>query len=152
MVELQQTVKDELNSVTLMINSIEWMKRQLIDLQRVMDQEKNTREISNEATALLGEMQRVEDELLQPTVAEGDSKSFRYAHKLYYKYAFLATDLASSIDFAPNKQQQELHKVLQERLAIARKEYTALVSGNVKGFNDYLKNKGITAGIVERMD
>jgi hypothetical protein len=92
-------------------------------------------------------LQTVEDGLFQPTVAEGDTKSFRDPQKVYEKLSVLAGDLSGSVDFAPNRQQREVFAVLAERLAFQKGLFDALVKTDLPAFNKLLVEKG-AAGIV----
>jgi hypothetical protein len=87
----------------------------------------------------------VEDELFQHTIAEGDTKSFRYPHKLYCKLSVLAEDVNGLVDFSPNKQQREVHAVLKERLVKQQARYKELLAKDLPAFNNMLKDKGIAA-------
>jgi hypothetical protein len=89
----------------------------------------------------------VEDELFQPMTAEGDTKSFRFPQKLYFKIAVFAGDLANSVDFAPNEQQQEVHAVLGERLGIQKARFEELLKNDLPAFNEMLEQNNL-AGVV----
>ena len=88
---MQLEIRDDLNSVSDMINPIEWMKKQLADLG---DASAGKDAALRAAIHDFGKkLQAVEDELFQPTIAEGDTKSFRDPQKLYVKLSVLAGDL-----------------------------------------------------------
>ncbi len=78
---------------------------------------------------------------------DNDSKSFRYPQKLYCKLSVLAGDVSGSVDFAPNKQQREVHAVLQERLRTQKARFDELLNTDLPAFNNLLKDKS-AAGIV----
>jgi len=90
----------------------------------------------------------VEGELFQPILAEGDSKSFRYPNKLYCKLSVLAGDLAGSVDFAPNKQQKEVHAVLKKRLEAQKQLFKKILTDDLLLFNLFLEEKGLSGVIV----
>ena len=87
---------------------------------------------------------------MQKTIAEGDSKSFRFAQKLYFKYAILAGDIAQSVDFAPSQQQNEVYNELHKRLETSMTDFHGLMAGDVNSFNELLKLEGISGGIIMR--
>jgi photosystem II stability/assembly factor-like uncharacterized protein len=145
-VKMQKEIRNDLNEVTEMINKIEWMRRQLYDLKDVIMQE-NRKETASEAMKFDQKLRQIEDELFQPILAEGDSKSFRYPNKLYCKLSVLAGDLAGSVDFAPNKQQQEVYLVLRTRLEAQRRLFQKMLGDDLPLFNSYLEEKGL-AGII----
>ncbi len=146
-IALQFVLRDEINSVTDMIDSLEWMRKDLYAVRDAQVKGKASNAGIAEIDAFDKKLQAVEYELFQPILAEGDSKSFRNPHKIYMKLSILAGDLASSVDFAPNKQQKEVHAVLKERLDVQKKRYDDLISKDVPAFNSWLKKAKIDAVI-----
>jgi len=51
------------------------------------------------------------------------------------------------VDFAPNKQQREVHAVLKQRLAEQKALYEAILAQDLPAFNTMLKQKNL-AGII----
>jgi photosystem II stability/assembly factor-like uncharacterized protein len=142
-VMFQLALREDLNAVSDMINRIEGMRKELGVLREVL---KESGRKDDTLTAIDGfetKLRSVEDELFQPVLAEGDTKSFREPHKLYMKLSVLAGDLSGSVDFAPNKQQREVRAVLEERLEIQKKRYEDLVKTELPAFNALLKEKNI---------
>ena len=144
---MQIEIREDLNSVSDMINSIEWMKKETGVLKDAVASGASHPEVVAAADEFTKKMLSVEDELFQPVLAEGDTKSFRSPQKLYMKFSLLAGDLADSVDFAPNKQQREVQAVLRERLKTQARRFEELVSGDLAAFNKMLTDKGF-AGIV----
>jgi len=120
------------------------MKKQLFDIR---DAAGKDAKLAGAVTDLVKKMQAVEDGLFQPTIAEGDTKSFRDPQKVYEKLSVLAGDLSGSVDFAPNKQQRDVFAVLKERLAAQKQLFDTLVKTDLAAFNKLLIEKGV-AGIV----
>ena len=125
-----------------MISNIEWMKRQIEDLKAVMKGDETSMDIVEKGDALNKKLQELEDKIFQPVLAEGDSKSFRYTNKLYSKLSVLTGDLASgdgfhpgSVDFSPNRQQEEVYKVLKGRVDQYQSEFNRLIEKDVADFN-----------------
>ena len=127
-----------------MVSQLEWMKKQCDDLAALIRAEGGSRETLAEISSFNKKLQSMEDELFQPTIAEGDSKSFRFPQKLYCKLSVLAGDVAGMVDFAPNNQQREVLSVLKERLAVQNARYAELLKSDLKAFNDFLKEKGLS--------
>jgi len=146
-VAMQKELRTELNTVSHMISKLEWMRKQLYVLKDAL------REGGDAAPTLMAidkfdkKIRSVEDELFQHTIAEGDSKSFRDPQKLYCKLSVLAGDLNSSVDFAPNKQQHQVHAVLTEGLKKQKARFNDLIENELPAFNKMLSEKDI-AGIV----
>jgi photosystem II stability/assembly factor-like uncharacterized protein len=143
-IEFQKEIRTDLNTVSAMVSQIEWMKKQCDDLTALIRAEGGSREILAEITGFNKKIQALEDELFQPTIAEGDSKSFRFPQKLYCKLSVLAGDVAGMVDFAPNKQQREVLAVLKERLAVQKARYEELLKTDLQAFNRYLMENGLS--------
>jgi photosystem II stability/assembly factor-like uncharacterized protein len=137
-VALQLELRDDVNTVASMIDDIEGIKRQLNDLTEALEDDDQPA-IIEAADSLYAKLQAVEDKMLQPIAAEGDSKSFRYPNMLYSKLSVLAGDVASSVDFAPNAQQREVHQVLKARMVQYQGELDALLRSDVAAFNRMIR-------------
>jgi len=153
-VKMQVEIREDLNTVSDMINQLEWMRKQLYDLRDLL--KAGGKSVEAGTLTAIDEFDKklrsVEDELLQPILAEGDSKSFRSPQKLYGKLSVLAGDVANSVDFAPNKQQREVHAVLKERLANEKSRFEELVKTDLAAFNDFLKKKNISGIIFPKLE
>jgi photosystem II stability/assembly factor-like uncharacterized protein len=143
-VALALELRDDLNTTSDMISEIELIKRRLEDLREGMEREDDETTILAEGEALYAKLQALEDKLLQPILAEGDSKSFRYPNRLYSQLSFLIGNLGSSVDFAPNAQQQEVQQVLKTRLLQYQAEFQALLDNDVAAFNRLARGRLIS--------
>jgi hypothetical protein len=146
-VSMQKDIRADLNNVTHMINQIEWMRRQLYDLSDVMELGQHNK-VTLEIQKFDQKLRSVEDELLQPILAEGDSKSFRYPNKLYCKLSVLAGDVAGSVDFGPNQQQKKVYFELKQRLEVQKQLYEKILEDDLPAFNSVLQENGISGIIV----
>jgi hypothetical protein len=79
-------------------------------------------------TELSERLSAIEDELTQPTLAEGDNKSFRNPPMIYGKLSMLSGDISGSVDLSPNQQQRELSAVLKERLMAVTVRFEEVIS------------------------
>jgi hypothetical protein len=145
-IDFQKKIRSSLNTTSTMISQIEWMRKQCYDLKDMLSAGGNSKEMMESIDEMDKKLRSVEDELFQYTIAEGDSKSFRFPQKLYCKLSVLAGDVSGSVDFAPNKQQREVYDVLKERLKEQTTRFVRLLT-EVNAFNDFLKNKNV-AGLV----
>ena len=150
-VKMQKEIREDLNSVSDMINQIEWMRRQCYDLMDVLKAGGDSVKMITKIDKFDRKLRSIEDELFQPIIAEGDSKSFRYPQKLYCKLSVLAGNVADSVDFAPNKQQREVQAVLKERLVKQQARYNELLKTDFPAFNNLLKDKNITGLVVPKI-
>jgi photosystem II stability/assembly factor-like uncharacterized protein len=142
-VEFQLALREDLNAVSDMINRIEGMRKEVGVLRDALKESGRKDDTLTAIDVFETKLRSVEDELFQPVLAEGDTKSFREPHKLYMKLSVLAGDLSGSVDFAPNKQQREVRAVLEERLEVQKKRYEDLVKTDLPVFNALLKEKNI---------
>jgi hypothetical protein len=147
-IEMQEEVRENLNTVSHMISQIEWMRKQSYDTKDMLKASGGSKEVLTAIDAFGKKLRSVEDELFQRISAEGDTKSFRFPQKLYFKVAVFAGDLANSIDFAPNKQQKEVHAVLTERLAIQKARFEELLKTDLPAFNEMLKQNNLPGVVV----
>lgn len=142
-VELQALVRDDLNTTSDLISRIEWMRKQLSDLLDLLREDGGYGEILTACGTFNQSLRSIEDELLQPIVAEGDSKSFRYPQKLYCKLSVLLGDLNTLVDFPPNQQHRDVAAVLHERLETQRSRFQELLGTELEAFNRRLQESGI---------
>ncbi len=120
----------------------------MYDIRGVLKAGGSSRDVLTAISDFDKKLRLVEDELFQHTIAEGDTKSFRYPHKIYSKLSVLAEDVSKNLDFAPNKQQREVHAVLKERLAKQEARYDELLAKDLPAFNNMLKQKNIASIVV----
>jgi len=151
-VKMQLAIREDLTSVSDMINQIEWLRKQLYDLEAMLKTDSKNKDILAAIAEFDAKCRRVEDELFQPVLAEGDSKSFRSPHKLYGKLSVLAGDLSDSVDFAPNAQQREVHAVLKARLAETKAAFDNLIQTELKAFNFFLREKDVAGLVLPKVD
>ncbi len=150
-VDLQVALRKDLNTVSDMISQIEWMRKQCYDLKDVLGEGGGTRDTISAIEVFDKKLRSIEDELFQHTIAEGDTKSFRYPHKLYSKLSVLAGNIGENIDFAPTAQQLEVHAVLHERLAEQKAHFEALLKTDLPTFNTMLERQDLGGVIVPQI-
>jgi photosystem II stability/assembly factor-like uncharacterized protein len=150
-VKMQFELRENLNAVSDMISQIEWMRKQLYDVKDVIRENQDPARMLKAIDEFDRKLKSVEDELFQTSIAEGDSKSFRDPHKLYSKISVLAGDVAGSVDFAPNKQQREVHAMLKKRMLKQQSRYNELLKNDLPAFNNLLKGKNITGLVVPKI-
>jgi photosystem II stability/assembly factor-like uncharacterized protein len=137
------------NAVAGMINEIEWSRKQLEDFKRMLAAEKADKADVAAAEDFEKKIRAVEDQLLQPTLAEADTKSFRGPLQLYLKLLWLqaevgpgAADVSGNADFPPTKAELEVYDLLSGQLVEARQSFEELYGRAIPAFNDAMKAKG----------
>ncbi len=146
LIAMQLELRNNISATADLINKMEWMRKQLVDLQQILKsggRKVIQQKINNFDKKLAG----LEDKMLQPMSREGDSKSFRYPNLLYSKLSVLAGDVAQNVDFAPNKQQREVHELLKQRLHTYSDQFEQILKSDLPAFNNFLKQNDM-AGII----
>jgi hypothetical protein len=138
-----------ISAAARMINEIEWTRRQLEDFRRMLAAGKADKSVFAQASELEKKARAVEDKLLQPTLAEGDLKSFRGPLELYLKLIWLqaesgvsGSDVSGNADFPPTQPQREVYELLSGQLKQSGLEFDELYGKNIPAFNDAMRAKG----------
>jgi len=152
LVEMQLELRDNINSVTAMVNSMEWIRRQLADLKQLLEDKNLAPTVIPAIEEFDNKIAAVEDKIIQPYSREGDSKSFRFPNLLYSKLSVLAGDVAQNIDFSPNEQQKEVHQILKDRIAAVNSEFHDLLENDLPVFNNMLEVNNISGIVVPEYD
>jgi hypothetical protein len=71
----------------------------------------------------------IEDELIQRKLTGQGQDTVRWPPKLLSKIGYLASGLASG-DFAPTKQQREVHALFKQQLTVLRQRLNKLLADN----------------------
>ena len=148
--KLWMSIYHDANESVRMINQIEWTRKQLEDMQKMLKAANADKSVGEEAKQLNDKAQAIEDQLLQRTVAEGDLKSFRGPLQLYLKFVWLGAevgsggaDVAGNPDFPPTQPEIDVYNLLHGQLEKAQSEFNNLYAQDVPGFNDAVAKKGM---------
>ena len=147
MVAMQLQVREDITTISGMINEIEWMKKQLNDLIESLGEERCQPRSGRKPRACTRSSRPSKTRCSSPIAVEGDSKSFRFPNMLYSKMSVLGGDLAESVDFAPNQQQSEVHRKLKGEMVEYQAELNALMQGDVAAFNRLMAERRL-AGVI----
>jgi len=145
---LQFKLRDQINRISSLFNRIERIRKQLVDLNDLLHSGPADREVLKASGHLDASLAAIQDLLLQPVAREGDSKSFRFANRLYSKLSVLAGDVAMNVDFAPNKQQYEVFDKLVAELDAQENNFNNVLKNEFARFNQLLSDKGL-CGILD---
>ena len=133
-----------------MINQIEWTRKQLEDLQKMVKAANAGKSLSDSTKRLDEKVLAIEDQLLQRTVAEGDLKSFRGPLQLYLKFVWLGAevgsggaDVAGNPDFPPTQSEIEVYNLLHGHLEKAQSDFNDFYAKDLPAFNDEMAKKGL---------
>jgi photosystem II stability/assembly factor-like uncharacterized protein len=157
-----QSIYRDTNEAARIINRIEWTRKQLEDLRKMLAAQSSARDASTAealkkaaapdqeaAQALEKRAREVEDALLQPTLAEDDQKSFRGPLQTYMKLLWLqgesgsgGGDVSGNADYPPTHAELEVYDLLHAQLKDAAAKAEELYGKTIPAFNEAMRAKG----------
>ena len=139
-------IRDDYEAVTDMVNRIEWVRRQLYDLNTVLEDRGNAADILTASEELDERLIDVEDNLIRLLTAGGDGT--RWAPKLIGELRYLSGSIMNG-DFRPSDQAREVQVILNERVNQYRAEVDRLLQSDVAAFNRKLRDRNVAPVISE---
>jgi photosystem II stability/assembly factor-like uncharacterized protein len=147
---LSVKIYNDANESARLINQVEWTRKQLEDTKKILTQNKADKSLLD-ATAKLDEQYRTaEDQLMHPTIAEGDEKSFRGPLGLYLKFIWLGAevgtgggDVSGNSDFKPTQPELDVFDLLHKQLESVKASVDDLNAHATATYNDSLQKAGI---------
>ncbi len=143
-VKLLLHVRDDISSVSDMVNQLEWLRQQLQTLEAMLKSEKpaDSKPLMQQIAQLTTDIDNVETQLLSPGLTNSDEKSFLGRYGLYLHLIWLngelgtgAGDVYGDPGYAPTDAALQVLKMLDGELAAARKHYDALLQKTLPQFN-----------------
>jgi photosystem II stability/assembly factor-like uncharacterized protein len=131
-------LRSDLESGSRMVNQIELIRSQLLKLIAAPD----SAPAKSAAEALDQKLIDIEENLIQRKLTGQGQDTVRWPPKLLAKIGYLASGLASG-DFAPTKQQREVHALLKQQLAGLRQRLDGVLSKDLTTFNKLLVDNNI---------
>ena len=125
-------LRDDYEEVTGYVNRIEWVRRQIYDLQAVLEDRGNASDILTASEELDERLIAVEDNLIRLLTAGGDGT--RWAPKLLEELRYLSGNITSG-DFRPTDQAREVQGILHERVVRYGAQVDELLEDDVAAFN-----------------
>ena len=142
--ELSLELRDDLTRVAGMIEQIEWLCRQLADLEKMVAGRAVAEELEVATGEFLPALLEVQGRLFDLQLTGAREDAFRGPMKLYGRLLALSSDVgASSADYRPTDQQREVHEVLHERLDQTGSQLEGLVSGPLSQLDEQLAGLGL---------
>ncbi len=142
-------LRDDYEVVVGMVNRLEWVRRQLYDLKRMLDDRGNAPEILEAATELDEKLISAESNLIRLLGTGTGQDGVRWAPKLAEEIRYLAAAVATG-DFAPTDQAREVQVILNEKVMRYRVEVDELLRTDVAGFNRLLRDRSMAPVIIDR--
>lgn len=150
-VKMQLRIRDDITKTSDMVNQIEWMRKQLDDVEKTLRTEKDKAEVLKSVEAMDQKMLTVEYKLLNKALMTSDDKYFIEAYTVYFNLLWLdgevgpgAGDVAGGADFAPTDTERSLLDMIEKDLATATADYRNLLDKEMPAFNRSLAEHGVT--------
>ncbi|HEX4007792.1 MAG TPA: hypothetical protein VHX60_16580 [Acidobacteriaceae bacterium] len=150
-VKTQLRISGDVDRVSDMVNRIEWMRKQLNDVEEMLADEAAEKALHQAAVDEDQKMQDVEYELLSKPLAASDDKTYISAWKVYYNLLWLdaeigsgAGDVAGGADYAPTDTEMQLLGEIEQQLTKAEGDYNGLMTKDVPSFNRTLLEHKLT--------
>ena len=144
-VNLQLRIRDDITATSGMVNRIEWMRKQLQDMEKMKPESLKAIEEMDK------KLQAVEYKLITRSLALSDDKYFVEAYNVYFNLIWLngevgtgAGDVHGSADLGPTNTAFDMLGSVEKTLTAVQAEYRALMDTEVPAFNRMLAGKGLT--------
>ena len=150
-VKLQLQISADIEKVSDMVNTIEWMRKQLADVEKMLGANPADKQRARDAEQMDQKMQDVEYELMSKPLAASDDKMYISAWKVYYDLLWLngeigsgAGDVAGGTDFRPTDTEVTLAHQYEQDLTKAEGDYHNLMTNELPAFNHALLEHNTT--------
>ena len=144
-------IRDDITHTSDMVNRIEWMRKQLEDVNAMLAGQKSKADLRKSVQQMDQKMQSVEFKLITREDANSDDKYYTDAYKVYLNLIWLngevgtgAGDVAGGADFAPTPASLEVLQNIEKSLSQAAADYQNLMTQEVPAFDRSLAQQGIT--------
>ena len=147
-VAMSLEIRDNLSEVVDMINEVEWVRKQIYDLNDRLSGKEQYESVTEAGKALDTKLIDFEQNLFQMRLTGGSQDVFRNPSKLYARFGFLYSDVETSwggvgSDWPPTAQAMEVHQLLKERLRRYQGLFRTLMSDDLAAFNGMLAENNV---------
>lgn len=132
-----------------MVNRIEWMRKQVENLQAMYAADPHQAEMLKSIKETDQKMQDVEYALVSKDLVASDDKYYVSAYKVYFNLLWLngevgggAGDVAGAGDYGPTDTSQALLEQIEQDLARGEASYKELMATTIPALNRVLASKG----------
>jgi photosystem II stability/assembly factor-like uncharacterized protein len=145
-------IRDNLSEVVDMINELEWIRKQIYDMNDRLEDREGLESVIQAGKDLDEKLIAFEQNLHQMRLTGGSQDVFRNPSKLYARFGFVYSAVETSwggvgSDWPPTAQAIEVHTLLKERLRNYQGELRQLMSSDVAAFNTLLSENNLN-GII----
>jgi len=141
-VRLQLRLRDNISAAADMVNTIEIMRKQLEDVQKMHKNDPSKSALLKQVAEMDRKLVDVESKLLEPAQMTSDDKYFQQAYRVYMNLIWLngevgpgAGDVAGGADFPPTDTSVGVLETIEKDLNGAKADYRRLMDQDVPAFN-----------------
>jgi photosystem II stability/assembly factor-like uncharacterized protein len=143
-IDLALKIQEKVTSLVKMGNSIEWIRKQIYDLQDFLKVNKTEEEVIQASKTLDQKFIEVEQKLFILRTTGASENLLRFPQQLYSHLKMLGYYVTTG-DARPTKSKYEVFEELSQRLQQYEQAYQRLLNTDMKAFNTLLSEKGILA-------
>ena len=143
-VNLALKIQEEVTNLVEMVNSIEWIRKQIADLQEVMKAKGTSEELLKASMNLEQKFIDLEGKLIILRTTGASENGLRFPQQLFSHLKMLGYYVMTG-DARPTRSKYEVFEVLSQRLQQYQNEYHSLVRNDLLQFNERLGKAGIRA-------
>ena len=137
-------IRDNINSIVDMINQIEWLRKQMNDLQALLGESENADPMLAASEELEEKLIAMQDHFYNVRLTYNSDQ--RWRERFYTRYCHLASSIGQS-DFPPTTQQVEVYEVFKKRLVSYQDRFNELLNKDLPDFNNLLEENNIPKSI-----
>ena len=147
-ISLMKKIYDDLNITSNYVNSIEKVRRQLLDLKSILSSSENNQSIILKINEIENKFLEIEKKLLQLQTTGTGQDEVRYEKMIGEKLAYLANNVPNA-DFKPADSYYEVYEILHKRLENVGIEYDNLMDSELKAFIQKLNSEGVNTIVLK---
>lgn len=145
-------IRNDISSVSAMVNQIEWLRKQLQTDEAMLKANKkpNQAAVLSVIKTMNRTVQDLENKLLSPALANSDQKSYLASYRLYLDFVWLNGELgtgAGDVDgdpgYPPTDATVHVLHLLDQKLNVAKAEYRTLMKQDLPRFEHLLVRDNI---------
>ena len=146
--ELVTKIYADLNITISHINSIEVIRRQLLDLKAMLNNSNSKKEFVQMVDKLENQFLEIEKQLIQLKITGTGQDGVRYQKMLVEKLRYLAANVQIS-DFKPADSYLEVYEVLKGRLNSISQKFEKLKTDDLSNTLDTLRNNKVEMIVID---
>jgi len=146
--DLIKKIYDDINVTANYINSIEIVRRQLLDLKFMLSNTNQKEELISLVDSLESDFLNLEKKLLQLKETGTGQDDVRFEKMIGGKLAYLGGNVPNA-DFRPSDSYYEVYELLSQRLKDVGVQFETLKDKRVKDVINTLNEKGVNMIIIE---